>query len=137
MSETIHLRCAERGIPRLLEQSSARDYSGSRRVIWAKAPHHLIHGWAGVGEVSAARRTSECRCAVHNQHRTSYHTDKHHEFSWNVGSATNAELALMVAEGSDLVVAAWWVLLFPALAIILVVLSMNPPADWLQDPLDP
>ena len=43
----------------------------------------------------------------------------------------------MVAEGSDLVVAAWWVLLFPALAIILVVLSMNPPGDWPRDRLDP
>ncbi len=43
----------------------------------------------------------------------------------------------MVAEGSDLVVAAWWVLLFPALAIMLVMLSMNLLGDWPRDRLGP
>ena len=48
-----------------------------------------------------------------------------------------AELGLMVAEGRDLIVAAWWVLLFPALAIMLVVLSINLLGGWLRDRLDP
>ena len=49
----------------------------------------------------------------------------------------NAELGLMVAEGRDLVAAAWWVLLFPGPAIMLVVLSMNLLCVWLRDRLDP
>lgn len=49
----------------------------------------------------------------------------------------NAELGLMVAGGRELVVSAWWVLLFPALAIILVMLSVNLLGDWLRDRLDP
>ena len=43
----------------------------------------------------------------------------------------------MVAEGRDLVAAAWWVLLFPGPAIMLVVLSMNLLGDWPRDRLDP
>ena len=49
----------------------------------------------------------------------------------------NAELGLMVADGRDLIVSAWWVLLFPALAIMLVVLSMNLLGDWVRHRLDP
>ena len=49
----------------------------------------------------------------------------------------NAELGLIVAEGRDLVAAAWWVLLFPGPAIMLEVLSMNLLGDWPRDRLDP
>ena len=49
----------------------------------------------------------------------------------------NAELGLMVADGRDLIVSAWWVLLFPALAMMLVVLSMNLLGDWVRHRLDP
>ncbi len=46
---------------------------------------------------------------------------------------------LMVADGRDLIVGGngWWVSLFPGLAILLVVLSMNLSGDWLRDKLDP
>jgi len=44
---------------------------------------------------------------------------------------------LMVADGRDLVVRAWWVAFFPGMAIVLTVLSMNLLGDWLRDKLDP
>jgi peptide/nickel transport system permease protein len=44
---------------------------------------------------------------------------------------------LMVADGRELVVAAWWVAFFPGLAILLTVLSMNLLGDWIRDKLDP
>lgn len=49
----------------------------------------------------------------------------------------NAVLELMVDAGRTLIVEAWWVLLFPVLAIILVVLSVNLLGDWLWDRLEP
>jgi peptide/nickel transport system permease protein len=44
---------------------------------------------------------------------------------------------VMVADGRDLIVTAWWIAFFPGLAILLVVLSMNMLGDWLRDHLDP
>jgi peptide/nickel transport system permease protein len=44
---------------------------------------------------------------------------------------------LMVADGRDLVVTAWWIAFFPGLAILFTVLSMNLLGDWLRDRLDP
>ena len=44
---------------------------------------------------------------------------------------------LMVADGRELVVSAWWVSFFPGVAISLVVLSLNLMGDWLRDRLDP
>lgn len=44
---------------------------------------------------------------------------------------------LMVADGRELIIEAWWVALFPGLAILLTVLSMNLFGDWLRDRLDP
>jgi peptide/nickel transport system permease protein len=44
---------------------------------------------------------------------------------------------VMVADGRDLIVSAWWIALFPGVAILLVVLSMNMLGDWLRDHLDP
>jgi peptide/nickel transport system permease protein len=44
---------------------------------------------------------------------------------------------LMVADGRELVVSAWWVSFFPGVAILLVVLSLNLLGDWLRDRLDP
>jgi peptide/nickel transport system permease protein len=43
----------------------------------------------------------------------------------------------MVAEGRELILSAWWLTLFPGLAILLVVLSLNLVGDWLRDFLDP
>ena len=43
----------------------------------------------------------------------------------------------MIAEGRDFVTSAWWVSLFPGLAILLVVLAFNLLGDWLRDTLDP
>ena len=46
---------------------------------------------------------------------------------------------LMVAEGRELITSqsGWWMSLFPGLAIMLTVLSMNLLGDWLRDRLDP
>ena len=43
----------------------------------------------------------------------------------------------MISEGRDFVTSAWWVSLFPGLAILLVVLAFNLLGDWLRDTLDP
>ena len=43
----------------------------------------------------------------------------------------------MIAEGRDVVTSAWWVSLFPGLAILLVVLAFNLLGDWLRDTFDP
>ena len=44
---------------------------------------------------------------------------------------------LMVAEGRELLITAWWVAFFPGLGILLAVMSMNLLGDWLRDKLDP
>jgi peptide/nickel transport system permease protein len=44
---------------------------------------------------------------------------------------------LMVADGRELIVTAWWVAMFPGVAIMLTVLSLNLLGDWLRDRLDP
>jgi peptide/nickel transport system permease protein len=43
----------------------------------------------------------------------------------------------MIAEGRDYITRAWWVSLFPGLAIALTVLAFNLFGDWLRDTLDP
>jgi len=44
---------------------------------------------------------------------------------------------LMVADGRELIVTAWWISMFPGLAIMLTVLSLNLMGDWLRDHFDP
>jgi peptide/nickel transport system permease protein len=44
---------------------------------------------------------------------------------------------LMVADGRELIVTAWWISMFPGIAIMLTVLSLNLLGDWLRDHLDP
>ena len=44
---------------------------------------------------------------------------------------------LMVADGRELIVTAWWISMFPGLAIMLTVLSFNLVGVWLRDHLDP
>lgn len=44
---------------------------------------------------------------------------------------------VMVADGRELIIANWWIFLFPTLAIVLTVLAMNLIGDWLRDKLDP
>ncbi len=44
---------------------------------------------------------------------------------------------VMVADGRELITSAWWIFLFPTLAIVMTVLSMNLLGDWLRDKLDP
>ncbi len=43
----------------------------------------------------------------------------------------------MVASGRDQIVSAYWLVLFPGMAILLTVLSLNLFGDWLRDRLDP
>ena len=44
---------------------------------------------------------------------------------------------LMVSDGRALIISAWWIALFPGLAIMLTVLALNLLGDWLRDRLDP
>jgi peptide/nickel transport system permease protein len=44
---------------------------------------------------------------------------------------------VMVADGRELLVGAWWISMMPGLAIVLTVLAMNVVGDWLRDHLDP
>jgi peptide/nickel transport system permease protein len=44
---------------------------------------------------------------------------------------------LMIADGRELIVTAWWVSMFPGLAIMLTVLALNLLGDWLRDHYDP
>ena len=43
----------------------------------------------------------------------------------------------MIATGRDLVYSAWWVSVFPGVALSLTVISVNLFGDWLRDVLDP
>jgi peptide/nickel transport system permease protein len=43
----------------------------------------------------------------------------------------------MVSDGRDYVATAWWISLFPGLAILLTVMGMNLFSDWLRQLLDP
>lgn len=49
----------------------------------------------------------------------------------------NPAWGLMVSEGRDFVLTAWWVPFFPGAAIVLTVLAFNLIGDWLRDHLDP
>ena len=49
----------------------------------------------------------------------------------------NPAWGLMVSDGRDVIVNAWWVSFFPGLAIMITVLSLNLLGDWLRDRLDP
>ena len=44
---------------------------------------------------------------------------------------------IMVSEGQDVLLAVWWLSLFPGIAITIIVMSMNLLGDWLRDTLDP
>jgi peptide/nickel transport system permease protein len=44
---------------------------------------------------------------------------------------------LMISEGRAVIESAWWVVMWPGLAILLMVLSGNLLGDWLRDRLDP
>jgi peptide/nickel transport system permease protein len=43
----------------------------------------------------------------------------------------------MIAEGRTVIETAWWVVVWPGLAIVALVLSGNLLGDWLRDRLDP
>lgn len=43
----------------------------------------------------------------------------------------------MISEGRDWLSTAWWIAVFPGIAILLVVMSMNFVGDWLRDRWDP
>jgi peptide/nickel transport system permease protein len=44
---------------------------------------------------------------------------------------------LMIADGRGFLATAWWISLFPGLAMVLTVLAVNLLGDWLRDHLDP
>jgi hypothetical protein len=43
----------------------------------------------------------------------------------------------MIADGRGFLATAWWISLFPGLAMLLTVLAVNLMGDWLRDHLDP
>jgi peptide/nickel transport system permease protein len=43
----------------------------------------------------------------------------------------------MISEGREWLSTAWWIAVFPGIAILLVVMSMNFLGDWLRDRWDP
>jgi len=49
----------------------------------------------------------------------------------------NPAWGLMIAEGRGFLATAWWMSLFPGLAMLLTVLAVNLFGDWLRDRLDP
>ena len=49
----------------------------------------------------------------------------------------NPAWGLMIANGREPLVTAWWVAFWPGIAILLSVISMNLLGDWLRDKLDP
>jgi peptide/nickel transport system permease protein len=49
----------------------------------------------------------------------------------------NPAWGLMIAEGRSYISSAWWLCIWPGLAILLVVLSFNLMGDWLRVRLDP
>ncbi|MCB0047863.1 MAG: ABC transporter permease [Caldilineaceae bacterium] len=44
---------------------------------------------------------------------------------------------VMISEGREYIVTAWWVAAFPGIAILITVMSVNLVGDWLRDALDP
>jgi peptide/nickel transport system permease protein len=49
----------------------------------------------------------------------------------------NPAWGLMIADGRGYLATAWWISLFPGLAMLLTVLAVNLMGDWLRDHLDP
>jgi peptide/nickel transport system permease protein len=49
----------------------------------------------------------------------------------------NPAWGLMIADGRGFIATAWWITLFPGLAMLLTVLAVNLRGDWLRDHLDP
>ena len=49
----------------------------------------------------------------------------------------NPAWGLMIAYGRGFLATAWWISLFPGLAMLLTVLAVNLMGDWLRDHLDP
>jgi peptide/nickel transport system permease protein len=49
----------------------------------------------------------------------------------------NPAWGLMIADGRGFLATAWWISLFPGLAMIATVLAVNLTGDWLRDHLDP
>ena len=49
----------------------------------------------------------------------------------------NPAWGLMIADGRGFIATAWWITLFPGLAMLLTVLAVNLMGDWLRDHLDP
>ena len=59
-----------------------------------------------------------------------------HFSGWNFGFSTGG-WGGMLADGRTYLQTAWWVSIFPGLAILFTVLGLNLLGDWLRDSLDP
>lgn len=49
----------------------------------------------------------------------------------------NPSWGVVVADGREQIASAWWISIFPGLAIMLTVLVMNSLGDWVRDRMDP
>ncbi|MCB1342689.1 MAG: ABC transporter permease, partial [Pseudooceanicola sp.] len=49
----------------------------------------------------------------------------------------NTSLGLMLGQGRNYLLQAWWIAVFPGMTIFLTTLSMSMVGDWLRDRLDP
>ena len=53
-------------------------------------------------------------------------------------SATQPSLGTMIRIGQDFLFSGeWWILLFPAITLLVLALSVNLLGDWLRDALNP
>jgi hypothetical protein len=51
--------------------------------------------------------------------------------------ATGTELGSHARDGRTYIASAWWIVTFPGLGLLLIVLGINLTGDWLRDRLDP
>lgn len=49
----------------------------------------------------------------------------------------NVSLGLLISEGREYLVSAWWMAIFPSLVLVLITLTVCLLGDWLRDLLDP
>lgn len=107
-----------------------RDYVALARVAGASTPRMLmVHIFPGVLNTMVVIATLSVGGLILTEATLSF-------LGAGIPAPTPA-WGLMVAEGSDYLISAWWISIMPAGAIFLTVMSLNFLGDWLRDRLDP
>ena len=65
------------------------------------------------------------------------HTEQYNNYPHEFSGGQQQRIAVALVSYPKLITSSWWIFLFPCLAIVLTVLSMNLLGDWLRDKLDP